>query len=74
VILFLENDVIFIGNDVSDWSISFKQGLHIKVQEVYKAVYEPHREKTEQKKDFTLKYKRYAKPCMSPTGTSRTKK
>jgi hypothetical protein len=23
VILFLENDVIFIGNDVSDWSISF---------------------------------------------------
>jgi hypothetical protein len=24
VILFLENDVIFIGNDVSDWSISFK--------------------------------------------------
>jgi hypothetical protein len=23
VILFLENDVIFIGNDMSDWSISF---------------------------------------------------
>ena len=23
MILFLENDVIFIGNDVSDWSISF---------------------------------------------------
>ena len=26
------------------------------------------------KKDFTLKYKRYAKPYMSPTGTNRTKK
>jgi hypothetical protein len=25
-------------------------------------------------KDFTLKYKRYAKPYMSPTGTNRTNK
>jgi hypothetical protein len=28
----------------------------------------------EQTKDFTLKYKRYAKPYMSPTGTNRTNK
>ena len=28
---------------------------------------------TEQTKDFPLKYKRYATPCMSPTGTNRTK-
>jgi hypothetical protein len=30
------------------------------------------REPKEQTKDFTLKYKRYAKPYTSPTGTNRT--
>jgi hypothetical protein len=48
------------------------KGSHIKVQEVCKAVYEPHRDK--QNKQRTSHYKRHAKPCMSPTGTNRTKK
>jgi hypothetical protein len=38
-----------------------------------KAVYEPHRHKqNKQRKDFTLAYKRDAKPYMSPTGKNRT--
>ena len=50
------------------------QNIHIKttLQEVCKAVYKPHRDK--QNKQRTSHYKRYAKPCMSPTGTKRTKK
>ena len=50
------------------------KGLHIKVQKVCKAVYEPRRDKQNKQRTFILKYKRYAKPYMSPTGTSRTKK
>ena len=50
------------------------QNIHIKttLQEVCKAVYKPHRDK--QNKQRTSHYKRYAKPCMSPTGTNRTHK
>ena len=49
------------------------QNIHIKttLQEVCKAVYKPHRDK--QNKQRTSHYKRYAKPCMSPTGTNKTK-
>ena len=46
--------------------------LHIKVQEVCNAAVEPHRDK--QNKQRTSHYKRYAKPCASPTGIKRTNK
>ena len=53
-----------------------KKGLHIKVQEGCKALYEPHGDKqNKQRKDFTIAYKKYAKgENMSPTGTNRTNK
>ena len=49
-----------------------EQTKDITLQEVCKAVYEPHRDK--QNKQRTSHYKRYAKPCMSPTAINRTNK
>ena len=49
-----------------------KKWLHI-TRSMQSRIWAPQGQ-TEQTKDFTLKYKRYAKPYMSPTWTNRTNK
>jgi hypothetical protein len=83
MILFLENDVIFIGNDVSDWSISFVT-TYLIGQSFCFSIGQLFMQWSFLIGSFssiliggckmTSYYKRYATPCMIPTGTNRTKK